>query len=166
MKRPRDRRSYAIVEDSPAVLVLEKTNRSLIFVAAIALLIAFPGPTGLKPLFVIEDPRAKWLFVACIGLLGLVGALDKRRIVFEWASRRVAFTSRLWPWGSFTRPTSDIERVELSSRAKTVYGQDDGYDYSLHAVFRDKSKLELAQTADEGYVNALAARIQANRGLG
>lgn len=163
-KRPGDRRSYAVIEDSPAALVLEEKNRSWIMVSAVVLLATHPGPTGLKPLFVIEDALANALFLALLVVLGLVGALNKRRIAFEWTPRTLRFTNRLWPWGSFTRPTTDIERVEVTSRAKTMYGQDDGYDYSLHAVFRDAAKLELARTADEGFVNALATRIREHVG--
>ena len=163
---------FSVVEDSPGRLVLE--NRAARLMAAVSVLgvagVFVFAPFGLNKPLSLGASDVTLPALALLGVLvvwGVVGALDRRRIVFDAGSRTVEFTSLL-PWNRLRRPLSEIERVEASEKEETYYSSSPGsvttYTYHLHVHFRDGKRREVNRSGERAVIDRLKARIDGLRG--
>ena len=161
---------FTVAEDSQAALVLE--NRGARFfigasVLAVGGIFAFSPLGGQRFHLGASDVTGPaQLVLGAFLLWGVVGALDRQRIVFAAAGGTVAFTSRLRPWARWTRPLADIAAVETTEQEETYYSSSPGsvttVTHHLHLRFRDGSRRELSR-GDGAFIRELAARIESRR---
>jgi len=151
-----------VVEDSPRALVLEEKLARWIGGAGLLVPVGAFCLGELPPdrTFILGDTTVNaWWFVGLFALGMLSMLFERDRIVFDAANGTVERTLRLAPWRTLRRPVADIERVEVSKKTSTMYGEDNT-DHFVHIVFRDGRKLQVSQSGDGGFISALAGRIE------
>ena len=162
---------FTVAEDSPAALVLENGGARFFIgasVLAVGGIVAFSPVGGQSIQLGASDVTGPaQLLLGAFLLWGVVGALDRQRIVFEAASGTVEFTSRMRPWARWRRPLADIAAVETSEKEESYYSSSPGSvttsTYHLHLRFRDGFRRELSRSGDQDFIRGLAARIESRR---
>jgi hypothetical protein len=163
---------FNVVESTPAALVLENRGTRL-FVGTAALAVA--GIVALAPFGLDQKVQmggndvtlAAQVLLGVFLLWGVVGVLDRQRIVFD-ASGTVAFTSRMRPWAGWRRPLAELAAVEVDETEESYYSSDPGsvttVTYHLHLRFRDGFRREVNRSGDAAFIRDLAARLEGRRG--
>jgi hypothetical protein len=162
---------FTVVEDSPAALVLENKGARFFVgasVLAVGGIFAFSPLGGQRINLGASDVTGPaQLLLGAFLLWGVVGALDRQRMVFDAGRGTVEFTSRMRPWACWRRPLADIAAVESSEQEETYYSSSPGSvttaTYHLHLRFRDGSRRELNRSGDRAFIQDLAARIESRR---
>ena len=162
---------FNVVENTPSALVLENRG-ARVFIGAAVLAVAGMfalAPFGLDQrvqLGANDVTRAAQVLLGGFLLWGVVGALDRQRIVFD-ASGTVEFTSRMRPWAGWRRPLSDLAAVEVGETEESYYSSSPGsvttVTYHLHLHFRDGFRREVNRSGDAAFIRDLAARIEGRR---
>ena len=154
-----------VVLDAPERLVLEEWLSRWIGGVGLAFTIGALLWGGLdfdRPLDLFGTPVSPWWPAGAFALTMLWMLLERDRIVFDRAAGSVQRWLRIQRYKAFERPLADIERVEVTSKTSSQYGQE-STDHFAHVLFRDGRRLLVNGSADDGYIRALAGRIESFR---
>ena len=151
-----------VVEDSPQRLVMEEKVSRWIGGAALIVPIGafFMGELPPDRTFDAFGTAVNaWWFAGAFSLSMLWMALERDRIVFDAGAGTVARTVRVARWRAFERPLAEIERVLVTSKTTTQYGED-STNYFVELQFRDGKKLPINQSGSSSFATSLATRIE------
>ncbi len=162
---------FNVVESTHASLVLENRG-ARVFIGASVLAVA--GIVALAPFGLDQRvqlggndvTRAAQGLLGGFLLWGVVGALDRQRIVFD-GNGTVEFTSRMRPWAGWRRPLTDLAAVEIDEKEESYYSSSPGsvttVTYHLQLRFRDGFRREVNRSGDAAFIRDLAGRIEERR---